>query len=427
MTSTRPHPADPPEPSGPPDPPEQSGSRGREARRRLKSRLDATRRRMREGQLGSAPALVALAVIWAVFGILDPDFLSPRNLSNLGIDIVGAGLVAVGVVFVLLLAEIDLSVASVGALSAALFAALNVRHGVPEATAVLLALAVGAAIGAVHGFFVARVGVPSFVVTLAGLLGWNGLTLYIFAGQGTILLDENGPVVRLTHSYFHDVAVAYALAALGTLAYFLSSYRTARRRRAAGALPVRGLPEIVLRTLALAAVSFTAGWTLNQFLGLPLALLIFLVFLVCLDVLLRRTPYGRRIVALGGNIEPARRAGIAVTSVCVSVFMISSTMAAIGGLFLASRVSSASATAGSGNLLIEAIAAAVIGGTSLFGGRGRTWSALLGILVIQSVASGMALLGIPGAVQFMIIGVVLLGAVVIDTLARRTQQAHGWA
>ncbi|UNZ15777.1 sugar ABC transporter permease [Streptomyces sp. 891-h] len=402
-------------------------SPGKETGHRHKGLLEVMRRRLRAGELGSASVIVALVVIWAVFESLDTSFLSPRNLSNLSVDIVGTGLIAVGVVFVLLVGEIDLSVASVSALAAALFAAGNVHYGIPEVPAVLLALAAAAAVGAVQGFLVARVGVPSFVVTLAGLLGWNGLTLYIFGGQGSIILDDEGLVVTLTHYYFHDVAVAYGLAALGTAAYFLLSYRTARRRRAIGALPVQGSREIVLRTLALAAVSFAAAWTLNQFLGLPLALLIFLAFLVCLDLLLRRTTYGRRIFALGGSVEPARRAGIAVVSVRVSVFMISSTMAAIGGLFLASRITSASETASSGNLLMQAIAAAVIGGTSLFGGRGRTWSALLGILVIQSIASGMALLGIPVAVQLMITGVVLLAAVIIDTLARRTMHAHGLA
>ncbi|MBO8187086.1 sugar ABC transporter permease [Streptomyces spirodelae] len=421
MTSTEQSPADSSGSAG------STGSPGKETGHRQNSLLEVVRRRLRAGELGSASVIVALAVIWAVFESLDTSFLSPRNLSNLSVDIVGTGLIAVGVVFVLLVGEIDLSVASVSALAAALFAAGNVQYGIPEVPAVLLALAAGAAVGAIQGFLVARVGVPSFVVTLAGLLGWNGLTLYIFGGQGSIILDDGGLVVTLTHYYFHDVAVAYGLAALGTAAYFLLSYRNAQRRRAIGALPAQGSREIVLRTLALAAVSFAAAWTLNQFLGLPLALLIFLTFLVCLDLLLRRTTYGRRIFALGGSVEPARRAGIAVVSVRVSVFMISSTMAAIGGLFLASRITSASETASSGNLLMQAIAAAVIGGTSLFGGRGRTWSALLGILVIQSIASGMALLGIPVAVQLMITGVVLLAAVIIDTLARRTMHAHGLA
>jgi D-xylose transport system permease protein len=182
-----------------------------------------------------------------------------------------------------------------------------------------------------------------------------------------------------------------------------------------------------LRTAVLAAVAFGAAYVLNRFQGMPLALLVFLVVVAGLDYVLRRTPYGRKVFALGGGIQAARRAGINVGWVRISVFMVSGTMAAVGGLFLASRVASVSQTSGSGILVINAIAAAVIGGTSLFGGRGSTWSALLGILVVQSIASGMALLGIQASVQFMITGSVLLAAVVVDSLSRRSQEAHGRA
>lgn len=190
-------------------------------------------------------------------------------------------------------------------------------------------------------------------------------------------------------------------------------------------MPARPLSEILLRTGVLAVITMASAAVLNQFLGLPLALLIFLVVLVGLDFVLRRTRYGRMIFALGGSVEASRRTGLNVDLVRISVFMMSGTMAAVGGLFLASRVTSASQTSGAGLLLMDAIAAAVIGGTSLFGGRGRTWSALLGVLVIQSIASGVALMGIQTAVQFMITGGVLLIAVVIDSLARRAQKAHG--
>ncbi|OKK03646.1 ABC transporter permease [Streptomyces sp. CB03234] len=387
-------------------------------------RVEAVKDSLRSGELGSLPVLLSLASIWLIFVMLDEKFLSPRNLSNLSVDIVGTGLIAVGVVFVLLLGEIDLSVGSVSGLAAAAFAVLNVHHGMAEGVAVLIAVVMGAAIGAVHGFFFAKVGVPSFVVTLAGLLGWNGLMLYILGSSGTINLDAEGLVAMLTGHYFHDVAVAYGVAALGTAGYFLVSLRDARRRVAAG-VRSRTLPEIAVRTGALAVVVFAAAFTLNRFQGLPLALLIFIVVLVGLDYVLRRTTYGRMIFALGGGVEAARRAGLEVAWVRISVFMVSGTMAAAGGLFLASRVTSASQASGGGNLLMNAIAAAVIGGTSLFGGRGRVWSALLGVLVIQSIASGVALLGIQAAVQFMITGGVLLVAVVIDSLSRRAQKAHG--
>ncbi|MFG2288306.1 sugar ABC transporter permease [Streptomyces sp. NPDC048595] len=386
--------------------------------------LQILRRRFHAGELGSVPVVLGLLVVWIIFESLNKNFLSPRNLSNLSVDIVGIGMISIGVVFVLLLGEIDLSVGSVSGLAAAAFAVLNVQHGVPEPIALLIAVFAGTVIGAVQGFFFAKVGVPAFVVTLAGLLGWNGLMLYILGYSGTVNLDDKGLVAMLTSFYFTDVAAAYGLAVIGTAGYFLASYQDVRRRRAAG-VPVRPLSEIAVRTGVLAVISLAAAWVLNQYQGLPLALLIFLVFLVGLDQVLRRTRYGRMIFALGGSVEAARRTGLNVDLVRISVFMVSGTMAAIGGLFLASRVTSATQTSGSGILLMDAIAAAVIGGTSMFGGRGRTWSALLGVLVIQSIASGVALMGIQTAVQFMITGGVLLLAVVIDSLSRRAQRAHG--
>ncbi|PLW72664.1 ABC transporter permease, partial [Streptomyces sp. DJ] len=209
-------------------------------------------------------------------------------------------------------------------------------------------------------------------------------------------------------------------------AFTAASLLDARRRRAAG-VPFRPTAEIALRAGALAVLAFAAAWVLNQYKGLPLALVVFLAVIVALDFLLRRTAYGRKVFALGGSVEAASRAGINVARIRISVFAIAGTMAAVGGLFLASRIASANQGAGAGNLLMNAIAAAVIGGTSLFGGRGRTWSALLGMLVIQSIVSGLALMGIAAAVQYMITGGVLLAAVVIDSVSRKTQKASGRA
>lgn len=383
-------------------------------------------RRLRSGDLGSLPVVVGLVVIWAVFQGLEPAFLSAQNLSNLSVDVVGTGMIAVGVVFVLLLGEIDLSVGSVSGLAAAVFAVLNVNRGMPEWLALLLAVLCGAAIGALHGFFFARIGVPAFVVTLAGLLAWNGLMLQVLGSNGTINLDDSGLVAKLTSHYFSDVAAAYGLALGSAALFFLFSFLDARRRRAAG-VPSRPLSEIAVRTAVLAVPALAAAYTLNEYQGLPLALVVFLAVVVASDFLLRRTPYGRKVFALGGSVEAARRAGVNVAAVRISVFAAAGGMAAAGGLFLASRITSASQNSGSGNLLMNAIAAAVIGGTSLFGGRGKTWSALLGMLVIQSIASGMALMGIASAIQFMITGAVLLAAVVIDSVSRRTQKSAGRA
>ncbi|MGI5340637.1 sugar ABC transporter permease [Streptomyces sp. CA-181903] len=381
-------------------------------------------RKLRSGELGSLPVVVGLIVICLVFQLQDSAFLGAENLSNLFITAAGTGLIAVGIVFVLILGEIDLSVGSVSGLAAAVFAVLNVNHGMPEWLALILAILTGTVAGVLHGFFFARIGVPAFVVTLAGLLGWNGLMLEVLGANGTINLDDSGLVAKLTNHYFEDISAAYGLATATVLAYFLVAWRDARRR-AAAQVPSRPLPEIVLRTGALAVPAYAVAWVFNQYKGLPLAVVIFLGIVVALDLVLRRTRYGRKVFAVGGGVEAARRAGIDVGAVRISVFALSGTMAALGGMFLASQINAANQSSGAGSLLMNAIAAAVIGGTSLFGGRGKTWSALLGVLVIQSIASGMALLGIASAVQYMITGAVLLAAVVIDSVSRRTQRTAG--
>ncbi|MEV7452505.1 sugar ABC transporter permease [Streptomyces nigra] len=384
------------------------------------------RRRLRAGEVGSLPVVVVLSIVWITFESLNDNFLSPRNLSNLSVDIVGTGLIAVGIVFVLLLGELDLSVGAISGLAAAVFAVLNVQNGVPEWLALVIAVLAGTAAGAVQGYSFARTRVPAFVVTLAGLLTWNGLMLYILGTSGTINLDENGLVAQLTGYYFAQDAVAYAIAAVAVGLVLLVSWLDRRRRVAAG-MPHRSLQVIVARAGGLAVIAFLSAYVLNQFQGLPLALLIFLVVVAGLDIVLRRTHYGRQVYALGGGVEAARRASLGVTRVQTAVLAVSGTMAAVGGLFLASRITSVSQSSGSGVLLLNAIAAAVIGGTSLFGGRGSTWSAVLGMLVIQSIASGMAITDTPAAVQFMITGGVLFAAVVIDALSRRSQEAHGRA
>ncbi|KUL28109.1 sugar ABC transporter permease [Streptomyces regalis] len=409
------------EPAGTPRPP-----RERAVARAVESSVAMFRRKVRAGELGSLPVVLVLATVWIIFQSLNDNFLSPRNLSNLSVDIVGTGLIAVGIVFVLLLGELDLSVGSISGLAAAVFAVLNVNNGVPEWLALVIAVLAGTAAGTVQGFSFARTRVPAFVVTLAGLLTWNGLMLYILGTSGTINLDENGLVAQLTNYYFTDDAVAYGLAAVAAGVVFLVSYQDALRRRSVG-MPHRSLQALVVRTGALAVIAFAAAYLLNRFQGLPLALLIFLVMVAGLDILLRRTHYGRQVYALGGGVEAARRASLNVTGVQTAVLAVSGTMAAIGGLFLASRITSVSQSSGSGVLLLNAVAAAVIGGTSLFGGRGTTWSAVLGMLVIQSIASGMAITDTPTAVQFMITGGVLFAAVVIDSVSRRTQEAHGRA
>ncbi len=392
----------------------------------VKGYLGEFRRKMRSGELGSLPVVLAVIIIWTVFGSLNSTFLSAQNLSDLSQQIVGTGMIAVGIVFVLLLGEIDLSVGSVSGLCAAIFAVLNVLNGMNEWLALLIAIAGGAVVGLIQGFFFAKVGVPAFVVTLAGNLAWNGLMLQVLGTSGTVNIPSESIVSRLYTTIYHSPVAAYGTAAVGVALFLAASLLDARRRRAAR-VPFRPVAEIVLRTVVIAALAFATAYILNQYQGLPLALLIFLILLVLLDFVLRRTTYGRRIFAVGGNIEGARRAGISVPFVRMSVFSIAGTMAAIGGIFLAGQIQSASQTSGGGNLLMNVIAAAVIGGTSLFGGRGTVWSALLGALVIGSIQSGMNIMGVSNAVQFMITGSVLLAAVVVDSLSRRSQKAAGRA
>ncbi|MFG3291699.1 sugar ABC transporter permease [Streptomyces sp. NPDC048179] len=399
---------------------------GRAVTRALAGWIAARRRRLSGGELGCLPVTLVLAAVWIIFQSLNSSFLSPRNLSNLGVDIVGTGFIAVGIVFVLLLGELDLSVGSISGFAAAVFAVLNVDNGVPEWLALIAAVLTGTVAGTVQGYSIARTRVPAFVITLAGLLTWNGLMLVILGTSGTINLDDNGLIAGLTSYYFTNAGVAYAVAALATALVFFAAYLNRRRRMALG-MPHLPLHVIGVRTGVVAVIGFGSAYVLNQFQGLPLALLIFLATVAGLDIVLRRTHYGRQVYALGSSVEAARRASLGVTGVQTAVLAVSGTLAATGGLFLASRITSVSQNSGSGVLLLNAVAAAVIGGTSLFGGRGTTWSAVLGMLVIQSIASGMALTDTPTAVQLVITGGVLFAAVVIDSLSRHTQQAHGRA
>ncbi|MEV7611545.1 sugar ABC transporter permease [Streptomyces sp. NPDC089799] len=384
------------------------------------------RRKMRAGDLGSLPVVVGLAVICVIFQSLNANFLSAENINNIAVTMVATGMMAVGIIFVLLLGEIDLSVGSVSGVSGAIVAVLSVTHGMNEWLAVLVALASGAAIGAIHGFFFARIGAPAFAVTLSGLLFWSGFMLQLLGDSGTINLDSDGLVGKLTTYYFSDVAAAYGLAAIAVAAYFAGSFLDARRR-AAAQVPHRPLSEILLRTGLLALVSFGAAAVFNQYKGLPLAVLLFLVVLVGTDFALRRTGFGRKVFALGGSVEASRRAGISVAGIRVAVFSIAGFFAAVGGLFWASKIAAANQSAGAGDLLMNVIAAAVIGGTSLFGGRGRTWNALLGVMVITSIQYGLALQGIATPIQYMITGAVLLATVVIDSVTRKTQKTAGRA
>ena len=389
------------------------------------AQIDRLKRRVRAGELGSIPVVIGLVAIWITFYALDSTFISSENLSNLAQQMAATGTIALGIVLVLLLGEIDLSVGSVSGVTSAILAVLNVNDGIPAVPAILIALAAGLTIGAIHGFFFTRIGVPTFVVTLAGLIGWQGAQLLVLGKDGTINFPFDGGVAQLANTYYVP-AIGYTIA-IGVAVVFGATSLIGMRRRLAAGLEARTTVSIAIRTVALAVALVVVVAIMNGYRGMPLALLIFAGLVVIFDLMLRRTVFGRQIFAVGGNAEAARRAGIDVKRVQMSVMMIGGMMAAAGGVLAASRLFAVNQSSGASDVLLNAIAAAVIGGTSLFGGRGSAYSALLGILVIQSIANGMFLLSLGSDVRFMITGAVLLAAVSLDAFARRGQRARGLA
>ncbi len=362
-----------------------------------------------------------------VFGLLDDTFLTERNFTNLLLQMAAIATIAIGVVFVLLIGEIDLSVAFVSAVGGVVMTLLLRPDdpGWPWWLAVLAALLVTTTIGFLQALVITKAGVPSFVVTLAGLLIWSGVVLILTTQAsevGTIRIQDE-TVVRIANDFLSETA-GWVLGVVAVLAYALAQLNTARQRRASG-LFGKPLSVIVLQVVGLAVVTFAAVWYCNQDRGVPYAIVILIVFLIFWSFVAARTRFGRHVYAVGGSAEASRRAGISVDRVRIAVFMISSFMAGVGGIMLASRLRSVATNTGGGQLLLLVIAAAVIGGTSLFGGVGRVVSALLGALVIGSITNGMDLLGLASGTKFVITGLVLLGAVLIDALAKQRRAARG--
>jgi D-xylose transport system permease protein len=365
--------------------------------------------RLARGELSSVRVLIVIAVIWTIFQLQNDRFLTAVNLTNLTLQIAAIGTISIGVVFVLLLGEIDLSVGAVSGLAAGVMAVLTVKHGWNADLAILAGLLTGTAIGLFNGFMVTFFRIPSFVVTLAGLLAWQGALLYVLGETGTINLPPSD-ITDLT-STFYGAGVGYAIAAIVTAATLGAGLLERRRRLRAG-----------LETDPLAGTVIAVS-VLESDRGIPLSFLILLALCGFFAWLTTRTRFGRHIFAVGGNAEAARRAGIPIDRVRIACFMICSTMAAAGGIMAASRLIAVNQASGAGDVLLFAIAGPVIAGTSLFGGRGSVWSALLGAVVIGSISNGMDLLGLSSDVKYMITGGVLLVAVTIDALARRQREA----
>ncbi len=382
--------------------------------------------RIRSGDLGMLPVVVGLILIATVFTSLNPVFVVPNNLVNLLFDAAAVGCISLGVVCVLLLGEIDLSIGSMSGLASAMVGVLWVNMGIPLPLAVMAALATGAFVGFVYGMFLNRFGMPSFVSTLSGLLALLGLQLYILGPTGSINLPYSSPLVRFGQIMVMPDWLSYVLAVVPGVVFVVLGMRTIRTRAAAN-LSSHGLGVLLFKAGALTAALLIAVAYLNQGRGIPYMFGVFVALVVVMNYALTRTKWGRSMFAVGGNAEAARRAGINVNRIRLSAFMLCSTLAALGGVFSAARLASSSQQAGTGDVNLNAIAAAVIGGTSLFGGRGSAWSALLGILVIQSISNGLTLLNLSSSLRYMITGAVLAIAVIVDSLARRSRASHGRA
>ncbi|MFI6298018.1 sugar ABC transporter permease [Nonomuraea sp. NPDC050790] len=391
-----------------------------------RDRLKGTVESVRGGDLGVIPVVVGLIVIWTVFQLLNPVFLSSRNLVDLTMDSAPVGIMALGIVCVLLVGQIDLSVGSVSGLSGAVLAVLFVNQGLPVVVAILAAMALGALIGYLYAQLFNRFGVPSFVITLAGLLAFLGLQLWVLRGKGAINLPFESGLVNFAQLSFVPPWLSYVFVAVAAGWLFVSGFLHARARRDAG-LPARGLTGLLLRSGALLAGLGAVVWYLNQARGVGWMFVLFVAMVLVMHYLLARTKWGKSVYAVGGNVEAARRAAINVKATYTSVFVLCSTFAAIGGILMAARLAAANQSSGTGDVNLNAIAAAVIGGTSLFGGRGTAFGALLGIVVIQSISSGLTLLNLDSSIRFMVTGAVLLLAVIVDSVARKSRTSHGRA
>ena len=382
--------------------------------------------RVRSGDLGSLPVIAGLIIIWTVFTSLNPVFLSADNLVNLLFDCSTVGVISLGIVCVLMVGQIDLSVGSMSGFASALVGTLWVNHGWPVLLAIVAAIAVGAVVGALYALLLNRLGMPSFVATLAGLLAILGMQLYVLGATGSINLPYGSTMVNLGQLMIIPAAVSYVLALAPGVVILLVGLRTGERRRASN-LSAPSMGSLIVRSLVITLLLEAVAAYLNRGRGVPLMFGVFLGLAVAMDYALTRTRWGRSMNAVGGNHEAARRAGIKVGAIYTSAFVLCASFAALGGVLTAARLASASQQAGSGDVNLNAIAAAVIGGTSLFGGRGSAYSAVLGIIVIQSIASGLTLLNLSSSLRFMITGAVLAIAVIVDSLARQSRVSHGRA
>jgi D-xylose transport system permease protein len=386
---------------------------------------------LKSGNLGVLPIVLGIIFIVVFFGFKATNFFTAPNFNNVIIQMAGTAMLAYGVTFVLLLGEIDLSisyVAGIGALAVAELQLPGSGHEINGLLAMACAVAICVVIGAAQGSIVALVGVPSFVVTLAGFLIWQGVIVQRLAVPGSIVIQDRW--INYTASYGFSRTAGWIIAGLITVIYALVVLGGVIGKRRAG-VTVANPWLAVAKLIGVAVAAFGTVFICNRALvqgtplGLPLAGVLVVIFLIVLTFLAKRTTFGRHVYAVGGNAEAARRAGINVPRIRILVFMISSAMAAIGGIILAANVNSVDTNFGGGTLLLDAISAAVIGGVSLFGGRGEIRGAFLGALLLATVSNGLNTAGYSPGIIYIVTGLILLFAVTLDTIARRLQIGSG--
>jgi D-xylose transport system permease protein len=377
------------------------------------------------GNLGSAPVIVGLTIVAIVFSFTAQNFFTAVNLNNIITQMAGTTMLAFGVVFVLLLGEIDLSIAylsGIGGLVAAQLQNPGSGHVLPGILPIVAAILVTTVIGAFQGSFVALIGVPAFVVTLAGLLAWQGVISVGLGAAGPIIIQNRW--INYTESYFFSKNLSWLIAILLSAFYVGGVVFGVLGQRRHG-VAIRNPYLVAAKAVGVTAGTFLVVAICNHDRGVPLAGLEIIFFLLFWTYVAKRTTFGRHVYAVGGNPEAARRAGISVARIRIMVFAISGLMAGVGGIVLAANVRSVAPDQGGGTLLLDAISAAVIGGTSLFGGRGFVRSAVLGAAVIATISNGLFIFGFSPGVIYITTGCILLFAVTLDTIARRRQAKTG--
>ena len=389
----------------------------------IKDQIVGYFQRIKNGDMGALPAVIALLALAVLFAGLSPYFLTKLNIANLFVQAAELTVLACALVFVLLLAEIDLSAGVTAGVGMGLFIILNQKMGLPWPIAVLGALLVGLLVGSFIGFFVAKIGVPSFVVTLGLFLGFQGLQL-IMLGDGGLYRVDIPEILALMNSNMPGWAGWLMVVVLVVVTLALSLWDRGRRTKAG--LATRPISLMITKVAVIGVLSSLLVFILNEnrsvsvlpISGVPIVIPVVIGIIFIGTFVLDRTRFGRHLYAVGGNPEAARRSGIKVASIRISAFMICSTLAVVSGLLHVSRLGSVEASAGR-SIVLSGVAAAVVGGVSLFGGRGKLIHAAIGALVIAIIDNGLGLIGLPAGINFLVTGGVLIAAATIDALSRK--------